>query len=125
MAGVARYSLEIKPAAGKELDRLDNALFARIDRKILVLADNPRPPGSKKLRGYKDQWRIRVGDWRVVYIIDDAAKRGLRLGTQNASLSHGTSNTRSGAARCIPTVRFRPSLGGPRNSGRLTPMVCA
>ena len=75
MAGVAKYSLEIKPAAGKELDRLDNALFARIDRKILVLAENPRPPGSKKLRGYKDQWRIRVGDWRVVYVIDDAAKR--------------------------------------------------
>jgi mRNA interferase RelE/StbE len=58
----AKYSLEIKPAAGKELDALDNALFARIDRKILVLAENPRPPGSKKLRGYKDQWRIRVGD---------------------------------------------------------------
>ena len=47
MAGVAKYSLEIKPAAGKELDALDNALFARIDRKILVLAENPRPPGSK------------------------------------------------------------------------------
>ena len=75
MAGVAKHSLEIKPAAGKELNALDNALFARIDRKILVLAENPRPPGSKKLRGYKDQWRIRVGDWRVVYIIDDAAKR--------------------------------------------------
>jgi mRNA interferase RelE/StbE len=30
--------------------------------------------GSKKLKGYKDSWRIRVGDWRVVYIVDDAAK---------------------------------------------------
>jgi hypothetical protein len=38
MAGVAKYSLEIKPAAAKELDALENALFARIDRKILVLA---------------------------------------------------------------------------------------
>jgi mRNA interferase RelE/StbE len=75
MAGAAKYSLEIKPAAAKELDALDNTLFARVDRKILVLAENPRPPGCKKLRGYKDQWRIRVGDWRVVYIIDDAAKR--------------------------------------------------
>jgi mRNA interferase RelE/StbE len=75
MAGVAKYSLEIKPAAAKELDALDHATFLRIDRKILVLAENPRPPGSKKLRGYKDHWRIRVGDWRVVYIIDDAAKR--------------------------------------------------
>jgi mRNA interferase RelE/StbE len=41
--------------------------------KILALADNPRPAGCKKLKGYKDQWRMRVGDWRVLYIIDDAA----------------------------------------------------
>jgi mRNA interferase RelE/StbE len=71
---VARYSLEIKHSAQRELDALDNTLFVRIDRKILALADNPRPAGCKKLRGYKDQWRIRVGDWRVVYLIDDEAK---------------------------------------------------
>lgn len=71
---MAKYSLEIKQSAQKELDTLDNPLFARIDRKILALADNPRPTGCKKLRGYKDQWRVRVGDWRVVYIIDDAAE---------------------------------------------------
>ncbi|MFZ3339978.1 MAG: type II toxin-antitoxin system RelE/ParE family toxin [Terriglobales bacterium] len=69
-----KYSLEIKPSAQRELDALDNAVFARIDRKILALADNPRPPGCKKLRGYKDQWRVRVGDWRAVYLIDDEAK---------------------------------------------------
>ena len=68
---MARYSLEIKPSAGKELDALDDALFARIDRKIMALAENPRPPGCKKLKGYKDQWRIRVGDYRVVYTVDD------------------------------------------------------
>jgi len=72
---VAKYTLEIKPSAGKELDALDDALFARIDRKIMLLAENPRPPGCKKLRGHKDHWRIRVGDWRVLYVIDDAAKR--------------------------------------------------
>jgi mRNA interferase RelE/StbE len=72
---VAKFTLEIKPSAGKELDALDDALFARIDRKIMVLAENPRPPGCKKLRGYKDHWRVRVGDWRVLYVIDDAAKR--------------------------------------------------
>jgi mRNA interferase RelE/StbE len=71
---VARYSLEIKQSAQKELNALDDALFTRIDRKILVLADDPRPAGCKKLRGYKDQWRLRAGDWRVVYIVDDAAK---------------------------------------------------
>jgi hypothetical protein len=44
---VGKYSLEIKSFAGKELDALSDALFARIDRKILALADNPRPPGCK------------------------------------------------------------------------------
>jgi mRNA interferase RelE/StbE len=68
---VVSYSLDIKASAQRELDRLDDALFARIDRKILALADNPRPPGCRKLKGYRNQWRIRVGDWRVVYVIDD------------------------------------------------------
>ena len=71
---MVKYSLEIKPSAQKELDALADDLFTRIDRKILALADNPRPAGCKKLKGYKDQWRIRVGDWRVVYIISDATK---------------------------------------------------
>jgi mRNA interferase RelE/StbE len=71
---VARYSLEIKHSAQKELDALDDVLFTRIDRKILALANNPRPAGCKKLKGYKDQWRVRIGDWRVLYIVDDAAK---------------------------------------------------
>ena len=56
----------------EELDALESALFARIDRKILSLADNSRPSGCKKLRGYRDLWRIRVGDYRVVYLVDDA-----------------------------------------------------
>jgi mRNA interferase RelE/StbE len=71
---VADYTVEIKPSAGKELDALDDALFARVDRKILALAQNPRLPGCKKLRGYENLWRIRVGEWRVLYVIDDAAQ---------------------------------------------------
>ncbi len=71
---MVKYSLEIKPSAQKELDALDDALFTRMDQKILMLAENPRPAGCKKLKGYKDQWRVRVGDWRVVYIIEDEAK---------------------------------------------------
>ena len=70
---MVKYSLEVKQSAQKELDALDDALFTRIDRKILALADNPRPAGCKKLKGYKDR-RVRVGDWRVLYIIDDDAK---------------------------------------------------
>jgi mRNA interferase RelE/StbE len=49
-------------------------VLARIVRKLETLRETPRPAGGKKLKGYKDQWRIRIGDWRVVYIIDDAAK---------------------------------------------------
>ena len=71
---MAKYSLEIKQSAQKELDALDDAPFARMDRKILALAGNPRPAGCKRLKGHRDQWRVRVGDWRAVYIIDDAAR---------------------------------------------------
>ena len=72
---MVKYSLEIKQSVQKELDALDDTLFTRIDRKILALAGNPRPAGCKKLKGYKDHWRVRVGDWRVLYIIDDTSKR--------------------------------------------------
>ena len=72
---MVRYSLHIKSSAQKELDALDEALFARIDRKIVLLAENPRPAGCKKLKGYRNQWRIRVGDWRVIYIVDDGEAR--------------------------------------------------
>lgn len=68
------YILEIKQSAQKELDSLDDTVFKRIDRKILALADTPRPAGCKKLKGFKDQWRIRVGDWRVLYTIDSETK---------------------------------------------------
>jgi len=50
---VAKYSLEIKPSAAKELDALDNALFARMDRKILALAEDPALPGAKSSEATK------------------------------------------------------------------------
>ena len=68
------YSVEVKPPARKELEALPNNVLARVVQKIEFLGDTPRPTGCKKLKGYKDQWRVRVGDWRVVYIIDDPAK---------------------------------------------------
>ena len=72
---MANYSVVLKSSAQKELDALDDPVFRRIDRKILALAEDPRPAGCKKLKGYKDQWRIRIGDWRVVYLVDDSTKR--------------------------------------------------
>jgi len=53
---------------------LPNSVLARAVRKMESLGDNPRPAGCKKLKGYKDQWRVRVGDWRIVYLINDSAK---------------------------------------------------
>lgn len=71
---MARYVLDIKPSARKELENLSDSLIARLAPKIDGLAADPRPSGCRKLRGYKDFWRIRVGEYRVVYIIDDDRK---------------------------------------------------
>ena len=68
------YSVEVKPAARKELEALPDNVLARVVRRIESLGHAPWPAGCKKLRGYQDQWRVRVGDWRVVYIINDAAR---------------------------------------------------
>jgi mRNA interferase RelE/StbE len=62
------------PSARRELEALPDIVLDRAVRKIESLGVLPRPSGCKKLKGHKDQWRIRVGDWRIVYIIDDAAK---------------------------------------------------
>jgi mRNA interferase RelE/StbE len=71
---VDKYVVEIKPSARKELEALPDNVLERIVRKIEALAHVPRPAGCKKLKGHKDQWRIRTGDWRVVYIIDDTGR---------------------------------------------------
>jgi mRNA interferase RelE/StbE len=62
------------PSARKELETLPDIVLDRTVRKIESLGVLPRPSGCKKLKGHKDQWRVRVGDWRIVYIIDDAAR---------------------------------------------------
>jgi mRNA interferase RelE/StbE len=68
------YAVEVKPPARKELEALPDKVLSRVVRKLESLSHTPRPAGCKKLKGYKDQWRVRVGDWRVVYIVDDSAK---------------------------------------------------
>jgi len=71
---LSNYAVEVKPSARKELEALPDNVLARVVLKVEFLGDTPRPPGCKKLKGYKDQWRIRIGDWRVLYIIDDTLK---------------------------------------------------
>ena len=71
---MARYAVNTKPSARRELEALSDSLIARLLPKIEDLTANPRPSGCRKLRGYKDLWRIRVGNYRVVYIINDDRK---------------------------------------------------
>jgi mRNA interferase RelE/StbE len=71
---VGNYSVQLKTSARKELEALPDNVLARVIQKIESLGSAPRPAGCKKLKGYKDQWRIRIGEWRVVYTIDDAVR---------------------------------------------------
>lgn len=64
--------VELAPAAQRQLRRLPPGDAARLRGPILALAIEPRPPGVAKLAG-TDFWRLRVGELRIVYLIDDAA----------------------------------------------------
>ena len=55
----------------RQLDRIHEPDFSRLADAILRLEDNPRPPGRRKLRGLEG-WRIRVGNWRVIYHVNDS-----------------------------------------------------
>jgi mRNA interferase RelE/StbE len=68
---VTEYLVTFAAAAKKELTDLPSDAIGRVLQRIRELAGNPRPVGCKKLHGYKDRWRIRVGTYRVVYAIDD------------------------------------------------------
>lgn len=68
---VGRYSLTFRPAALRALRKLDRQIAERIKAATEALQYDPRPPGSKMLTGAHGIWRIRIGDYRVVYTIDD------------------------------------------------------
>lgn len=67
------YRVFLLRAAERDLRRLPARLHDRIISSIRLLADNPRPSGCRKLSGSDHDWRIRIGDYRVIYEIDDAA----------------------------------------------------
>ena len=71
---MTEYLIAFAATAKKELTDLPSEAIGRLLPKIRELAGNPRPAGCKKLHGYKDRWRIRVGNYRVVYAIDDRQK---------------------------------------------------
>ena len=69
---MASYKLLIKSSAAKELEALPAKDRSRIVARIEALAGNPRPPGSEKLSG-EEKYRLRQGDYRVLYSIQDAS----------------------------------------------------
>ena len=73
MAG-ATYTVQLKPAAERDLKKIkDRAVLRRIVRAIDDLPTTPRPPNAKTLQGDSSILRIRVGDYRILYTIEDAA----------------------------------------------------
>jgi mRNA interferase RelE/StbE len=68
------YSVSLRPRASRETRRVDRQTLARISKAIDALTENPRPPGCLKVKTAEGQWRIRVGDWRIGYEIDDDAR---------------------------------------------------
>ncbi len=65
------YTVIIPKPIQKELDELQKDIKTRITDRILALAENPRPDGVVKLKGYENEYRIRIGDYRVRYEIED------------------------------------------------------
>jgi mRNA interferase RelE/StbE len=72
---VADYRVVLKRSAAKDVDGIEpRADRDRISTRIGALANNPRPYGSEKLQGFEATYRIRQGDYRIVYDIDDTTR---------------------------------------------------
>ncbi len=67
---MAKYEISVKKSAAKELGDIPKKELQKIIKKIQSLSSEPRPQGSQKL-SHKEQYRIRQGDYRVIYSIDD------------------------------------------------------
>ena len=67
------YEVVFKPSAERQLLKLEKQLQKRITGKLIQLQANPRSAGAIKLSGSARTWRVRVGDYRIVYEIDDSA----------------------------------------------------
>ncbi|MBE2219641.1 MAG: type II toxin-antitoxin system RelE/ParE family toxin [Ignavibacteria bacterium] len=71
---MAAYEILFARTARKELEDIEVRFAVQILKKIEGLSLNPRPTGSKKLKGEKNLWRLRVGNYRVIYSISDSDK---------------------------------------------------
>jgi mRNA interferase RelE/StbE len=66
-----KYEIVLKPRASQELEQLPLIVLKRVRPAIAKLRNEPRPPGCKKLFGSDNAWRLRIGDYRVLYEVYD------------------------------------------------------
>lgn len=72
---MAGYRLSIKTSAAKELETAGTKTDRqRIVERMQALAEIPRPQGAEKLAGYTDRYRVRQGNYRIIYLVDDAQR---------------------------------------------------
>jgi mRNA interferase RelE/StbE len=67
------YNVNITSRAERDLKRLDRPTKNRVVKVVLELASNPCPAGCLKVKSEEGVWRVRAGDWRIGYTVDDAA----------------------------------------------------
>lgn len=72
---MAAYQVFLSKAARKQLNTLPLFIHNKITEDIIALGNTPRPPSCKKLKGQRNAWRIRIGDYRVIYEIEDKCLR--------------------------------------------------
>jgi mRNA interferase RelE/StbE len=65
------HRIEISPAAARQLKKIDRRVLLQIAEKIDLPAAEPRPRGCEKLSGYDNLYRVRIGDYRIVYGVED------------------------------------------------------
>jgi len=69
---VATYQITFTPAAQRQLTSLDRPTQRRVAHRIEALGSAPRPPGAEALKGGQGELRVRIGDWRIIYMVHDA-----------------------------------------------------
>ena len=65
------YEVRLKASAAGAVEKLPPAIRRRVIAKAETLADDPRPPDAKKLKGSEDTYRVRAGDYRIIYRVED------------------------------------------------------
>jgi len=65
------YEVWLEKSAERDIKKLPAQIFTTIIRKIKLLATNPKPSGCRKITGSKNDWRIRIGVYRIIYEIDE------------------------------------------------------